>query len=195
MVKVYLKKTRICTHCDVRKNLTDFHLTGSKSGKRYYRYQCIECRLLEKRLYKKRTPAERKEKKQLRDQLQKVYKLNHRNVCRLRSYWPELDALSAIIEYRRLLILQKFCCAICNKHESKQDRRLSIDHDHSSGKVRGLLCNGCNRFVVGSHTVISATILLSYLELYDNESSLSLGAYTYNAVKEVLFDESEIAKA
>jgi hypothetical protein len=33
-------------------------------------------------------------------------------------------------------------CAICNA-ESKQ-RAMAIDHDHKSGKVRGLLCDGCN---------------------------------------------------
>ena len=31
-------------------------------------------------------------------------------------------------------------CAIC-----KQKEKLTIDHCHSSGKVRGLLCGNCNR--------------------------------------------------
>lgn len=36
-------------------------------------------------------------------------------------------------------------CATCDTHQSKLKRRLNIDHDHSTGKVRGLLCDACNR--------------------------------------------------
>jgi hypothetical protein len=34
------------------------------------------------------------------------------------------------------------CCAICKAKPMK--RRLHIDHCHTTGKVRGLLCAGCN---------------------------------------------------
>lgn len=34
-------------------------------------------------------------------------------------------------------------CAICGK-ANRSYRRLCIDHCHTSGKVRGLLCDGCN---------------------------------------------------
>ena len=38
-------------------------------------------------------------------------------------------------------------CAICGKipdGEFNQTSRLHIDHDHDTGRVRGLLCHGCN---------------------------------------------------
>lgn len=44
--------------------------------------------------------------------------------------------------YRALWIAQQGECAICGLPE--KTRRLSIDHDHLTGEVRGLLCNNCN---------------------------------------------------
>lgn len=34
-------------------------------------------------------------------------------------------------------------CAICGRHEPHPSA-LAIDHDHATGKVRGLLCRACN---------------------------------------------------
>lgn len=47
-------------------------------------------------------------------------------------------------EYRALVEAQASCCAICNKHEP-QHFALHVDHCHSTGKVRGLLCGRCNQ--------------------------------------------------
>jgi hypothetical protein len=49
-------------------------------------------------------------------------------------------------EYAELLFLQGGACAIC-RGGNKDDRRLAVDHDHKTGKVRGLLCNNCNRAI------------------------------------------------
>ena len=45
-----------------------------------------------------------------------------------------------IDEYDNLYRQQKGSCKIC----SKNFPRLYVDHDHNSGKVRGLLCHNCN---------------------------------------------------
>jgi hypothetical protein len=42
------------------------------------------------------------------------------------------------------LIEQKYSCAICKISASELDRELSVDHDHATDKVRGLLCSPCN---------------------------------------------------
>jgi hypothetical protein len=46
-------------------------------------------------------------------------------------------------EYDRILFAQKEKCAICRRRPEKE-RRLAVDHDHATGKVRGLLCGKCN---------------------------------------------------
>jgi hypothetical protein len=51
-------------------------------------------------------------------------------------------------EYQRMLIAQRGVCAICEKPETKIEkgtlRLLSVDHDHTTGAIRGLLCANCN---------------------------------------------------
>ena len=40
---------------------------------------------------------------------------------------------------------QKGICAICGELPHGENRVLHIDHDHLTGKIRGLLCMSCNR--------------------------------------------------
>jgi hypothetical protein len=47
-------------------------------------------------------------------------------------------------EYYELLEKQDNKCAICGRHKSEFNKLLSVDHDHKTGKVRGILCNNCN---------------------------------------------------
>ncbi len=60
---------------------------------------------------------------------------------------------------------QKGCCAICGKHQSQFKMRLALDHNHRTGKLRGLLCYRCNKFIVGRHDIASAIRLKNYLEI------------------------------
>ena len=46
-------------------------------------------------------------------------------------------------DYDRLLAKQRGGCAICRR-PCTSGRRLAVDHDHQTGKVRGLLCGKCN---------------------------------------------------
>lgn len=47
-----------------------------------------------------------------------------------------------LAEYNQLMTAQNGVCAICHQ---KGKQKLAIDHDHETGKVRGLLCGPCNR--------------------------------------------------
>jgi len=49
-------------------------------------------------------------------------------------------------QFELLFLMQKGVCAICGRPPKKY--RLNVDHDHKSGRVRGLLCWRCNKFLV-----------------------------------------------
>jgi hypothetical protein len=48
-------------------------------------------------------------------------------------------------DWNKMFDKQKGCCAICGIHQNELKKALAVDHRHSDGKVRGLLCNPCNR--------------------------------------------------
>lgn len=55
-------------------------------------------------------------------------------------------------DYELLYEKQNGVCAICGKSETVENntgtiRLLSVDHNHKTGKVRGLLCMSCNIFL------------------------------------------------
>ena len=65
----------------------------------------------------------------------------------------------SIKEYRIMLEHQNNQCAICGTIQ--KDRRLSVDHCHQTGVVRGLLCNSCNHMLGNAKddpSVLSAAI-------------------------------------
>lgn len=66
-------------------------------------------------------------------------KQNRRNRFRLNQYGTSLT----VGEYEAMVQRQGGLCAICGG-TNKNGRRLSLDHCHKTGKVRGLLCNNCN---------------------------------------------------
>ena len=55
-------------------------------------------------------------------------------------------------EYQRLLAEQGGGCAICEGKPKRLKKdgtpyRLHVDHDHATGRIRGLLCYRCNKFL------------------------------------------------
>lgn len=47
-------------------------------------------------------------------------------------------------KYNEMSEQQNHKCKICGKID-EQNKQLCVDHYHSTGKIRGLLCHKCNR--------------------------------------------------
>jgi plasmid stability protein len=47
------------------------------------------------------------------------------------------------LDYARMFVEQNGVCAICKEKDSS-GKQLAVDHDHETGKIRALLCHGCN---------------------------------------------------
>jgi hypothetical protein len=56
----------------------------------------------------------------------------------LRRYGITLD------DYTSMHQKQGGCCAVCGVSEIEHGKPLVVDHEHTTGRVRGLLCHKCN---------------------------------------------------
>jgi hypothetical protein len=46
--------------------------------------------------------------------------------------------------YNRMLLATGGRCPLCQKRFGKRTRVACVDHDHKTGRVRGILCSPCN---------------------------------------------------
>jgi len=93
-----------------------------------------------------------------KEQMAKYYLENKQRILKRTSDWTKTEAgkesnrkkkLSqkynmTVEKYDSMLKEQNNCCKICSTHESEFNKRLAVDHCHTTGKIRGLLCMACN---------------------------------------------------
>ncbi len=117
-------KQKVCPRCKQLKDLSEF----SRDTRNGYQSQCRDCRLAIQQAWRKNDPE--------------AY---HRS--RLKRYLKFHYSLT-LADYDALLEKQGGVCAICGKPElHPRFRFLSVDHDHKTEKIRGLLCFRCNRAI------------------------------------------------
>lgn len=100
---------------------------------RFVRGICVECYKLVGK-----TEQFRKTAKLWRDNNKRQMKHNN-----LKKYGISIDAYEALLEK------QRYRCAVCNDKiksgAGKSSCSAVVDHCHSTNRVRGILCNRCNR--------------------------------------------------
>ncbi len=95
-----------------------------KSGGCYINRVCKKCAAARAIEYYRRDPIKGRAR-------QKATKLKM-------AYGMTMDELNI------MLTNQGGKCAICRSSEPRGRGRFHVDHDHTSGKIRGLLCHHCN---------------------------------------------------
>lgn len=83
-----------------------------------------------------------------------------------------------LLQYDEMLRQQSGSCAICGKKRPGGGGRFHIDHDHKTGKIRGLLCSNCNRalgLMQDNFEILSAAA--RYLKNQCNFSENTNGTY------------------
>ena len=133
---------KICTKCAQEKELIFFSKDKYKKDGRCS--ACKECNVVDHvRRYHSNPESERNRSNSYRDNLRKTnpakLKLSNRNTKLKRAYNLSDDLVTKMKEE------QNYCCFVCKKHEQDiKGKGLVVDHDHATGKVRKLLCTGCN---------------------------------------------------
>jgi hypothetical protein len=113
-------KTKICSSCKTRKNLKNFH--KNKSSKDGHHHYCKKCKN-ESRIIRRLSDNSFRIAQNIKQKLSKYNITNE--------------------HYISILEKQKKSCSICS-NTFENERTIFIDHDHSNGNVRGLLCPKCN---------------------------------------------------
>lgn len=123
-------------------------------GKKYYQDNRETCLARDKR-WRTDNPAKAaaKGRKWVEDNPERSaanrQKRHHRDPGYHRAYHLKATYGLSPAEYEELAREQSGLCGICGETESRVRKGkllpLAVDHDHKTGKVRGLLCMDCNR--------------------------------------------------
>lgn len=146
-----------CSSCNEEKPLTSFYRDSRNRDGRQARCKVCQSAAEKKYYYKDgmRTDSRRKSLKE--SQLKRLYNID----------WVVLESM---------IQQQSYCCAICGTSillygdVSTKSKVACVDHNHTTHKVRGLLCNSCNRglgFFKDKKDLLKNAAL--YLEKFDNE--------------------------
>lgn len=123
---------KYCKKCDAYKPIN--HFGKHSSAKSGYKYTCKICR---RKAYAK-------------------YRKNPKNQIRIKSQQLQKYFGITITDYNILLQKQNNRCAICGGLKNQKNTLyFAVDHDHTTGEVRGLLCGKCNTAIGLMHDSIT----------------------------------------
>jgi hypothetical protein len=138
---------KTCTKCGVSQDLASFYQHTSIKAPDNRRTVCKICRNAYRNSYDKLHGKIQYQSKEHINKRARQYRAN--NTEKFKGYSLKKSFGISVEEFKRLLSENEGKCHICNlpetsKLKSRKTRSLAVDHDHKTGKVRGLLCWACN---------------------------------------------------
>jgi hypothetical protein len=126
---------KTCTKCGLPKAVDDFPF--DRRNRDGFSSWCRACMAVKTRAWQDANPEK------VRGHHRRAYRQNH-DAIREAQVEMRLKARYGITlaEYEAILERQGGACALCPRVPGK--KRLHVDHDHETGRVRGLLCAPCN---------------------------------------------------
>jgi len=116
-------ETKQCSRCKATKPLTEFKYRNKSLPELGYKSACYACERERAKLYWRRKPLPKEVQRE-------------RNLRRFFGI--------GIDDYNQMLEQQEGCCAICGVSSCASGRNFAVDHCHTTGMIRGLLCQFCN---------------------------------------------------
>jgi hypothetical protein len=115
--------TKKCSACLEFLPISTFHKNASsKDGLQYY---CKPCDRLKLKAYRQSLSAEERSSRNKSSNLRTAYGMS-------------------VSERDGMVAAQQGLCAICSTDLAQTAKGPCVDHNHDTGKVRGILCSPCN---------------------------------------------------
>ncbi len=138
-----------CKKCGAVKPMSDFHRDAAANDGR--RNECKVCNLAAQTAKRRANPQAN------RDRVRQWQRANPEKVAARRaayvaSGWRSISNRKSHLKRRFGLTLEQYDemlrsqgggCALCGR-APREGKALHVDHDHETGRVRGLLCFTCN---------------------------------------------------
>ena len=134
---------KTCKQCGLLKKVSEFNKHSTSKDR--LSYVCKECH---------------------KENNKKWYSRSGRNKHLLNTYGVTQES------YSHMYKVQKGCCAICGVEEKNTHlKRLYVDHSHTTGKIRELLCHNCNSSLGQlKESIDTLKKMINYIEKHDEQN-------------------------
>lgn len=151
-----------CSRCKETRPVREFHRRPSASDG--LMSHCKSCNATKARNWRKANPDKRRA-------LDRRYDGSRWAAYLWRTY------RFTVAEYDQLLSLQQGKCAICKcSAPGGRTTKMHVDHDHATGKIRGLLCSKCNQ-MLGYANDLAGTLIAAAFYLNAQVAKAFIEAY------------------
>ena len=118
---------RLCSKCSKEQPLSEFY----KNSSGYHRRECKSCVSARQKAYRAADP----------DAIRDKWRRASKKYMTSEKRWNKTLRKYGLTEetYNQMYDLQEGRCKLCDS-----DRTLVVDHCHTTGSIRGLLCHQCN---------------------------------------------------